>query len=66
MLERLTAKHRRKVNDVYPTHAGEEGPQSSKLSSLCYYVNARPTKLRKVMVYLERKVTQDLDKERTG
>lgn len=66
MFEKLTAKHRRKVDEVYPMHAGEEGPQSSKLSSLCYYVNARPAKLRKVCVYLERKVTRDLDKERTG
>ncbi|EPZ35337.1 hypothetical protein O9G_000733 [Rozella allomycis CSF55] len=62
----LAPKHQRRVNDVYPTHPGEEGAVTSKLSRLTYYINARPVKLTKVVKYLETKVQHDLDKERSG
>lgn len=62
----FASKHQRKVNEVYPSKPGEDGPVPTKISSLTYYLNARPGKIFKVMSYLERKTDRDLYKEKTG
>jgi hypothetical protein len=59
-------KHQRKVNECYPTRPGEEGAVSGKISVLTYYINAKPEKLQKVSVYLEKKVRRDVQRERSG
>lgn len=59
-------KHQRKVNEVYPSKVGEEGPMPGKLSALAYYLNSRPPKVPKVMLYLSKKVEKDLQRERFG
>ena len=66
MFDLLTPKHKKRVNDVYPTHPGEEGASSAKLSRLTYYINAKPLKVKKVFAYLESKVKNDIGKQRTG
>lgn len=60
------SKHKRYVNEVYPSNPGEEGPIHPKLGLLTTYVKARPVKLEKVLGYLECKVKIDLDRERSG
>lgn len=62
----FTPKHQRKVNEIYPTRPGEEGPVSGKISALYHYLNARPAKINKVIAYLQKKVQRDLYKERVG
>jgi hypothetical protein len=54
------------VNKVFPTKVGEEGPKSSDLSYLLFYVKSKPHKLSKVFAYLEKRVTRDLYKQKTG
>lgn len=57
------SKHEKKVNECYPQGAGEQGPVAGKISSLTYYINAKPAKLLKVAAYLERKAPRDLTKQ---
>lgn len=54
------SKHEKKVNECYPQGSGEQGPVAGKISSLTYYINAKPAKLLKVASYLERKAPRDL------
>lgn len=54
------SKHEKKVNECYPQGSSEQGPVAGKISSLTYYINAKPAKLLKVASYLERKAPRDL------
>jgi hypothetical protein len=63
MGNRFGAKHQHKVNECYPQGTGETGAAGGKISSLTFYINAKPAKLLKVSAYLERKVPKDLTRE---
>ncbi|KAI0218113.1 plasma membrane localization protein [Massospora cicadina] len=58
------AKHATLVNNCYPTLAGQTSPRSNELSYLQFYTEARPEKLTKVGLYLERRVEADVWKRR--
>lgn len=58
----FTPNHQQKVNDCYPKKEGE-GTVSGKLSSLIYYINARPQKLVKVALYISTKVAKDIERQ---
>jgi hypothetical protein len=59
----FTPNHQQKVNDCYPKKEGE-GCVTGKLSSLIYYINARPQKLVKVATYLSNKVAKDVSRQK--
>lgn len=59
----FTPNHQQKVNDCYPKKEGE-GCVTGKLSSLIYYINARPQKLIKVATYLSNKVVKDVSRQK--
>ncbi len=63
ILMAFTPNHQQKVNECYPKKEGE-GTVTGKLSSLIYYINARPQKLVKVATYLSIKVESDVVKQK--
>lgn len=63
MNSKFGPKHQRHVNECYPQSNGNTGAISGKISSLVYYINAKPSKLLKVSAYLERKTIRDIYRE---
>ncbi|KTW31455.1 hypothetical protein T552_00097 [Pneumocystis carinii B80] len=60
-------KHTKLVLRCYPkSQASEHKPNSSELSYLCYYGFTRPNKLRKVGLFLERKLSKDVYRRKQG
>jgi hypothetical protein len=59
----FTPNHQQKVNECYPKRDGE-GTVTGKLSSLIYYINARPQKLVKVATFLSVKVVKDVQRQK--
>ncbi|KAI9487726.1 MAG: hypothetical protein EXX96DRAFT_593710 [Benjaminiella poitrasii] len=57
-------KHATLINNCYPEKEGEKGPKSSELSYLVFYASSRPVKLKKVGLFLEKKVERDTAKGR--
>lgn len=57
------SKHRAKVDECYPKWGRESTAAAGKISTLTYYINAKPEKLLKVSTYLLKKVPRDLVKE---
>jgi hypothetical protein len=58
--------HTTLINSVYPSHPGEEGPVQNRLSYLVYYASARPEKLTKIGKYLEKRLSKDIYREKSG
>ncbi|KAF9411612.1 hypothetical protein BGZ94_001287, partial [Podila epigama] len=57
-------KHASLINNCYPSRPEEKGPKSSELSYLVFYATAKPAKLTKIGIYIERRVIRDHKKKR--
>ncbi|KAJ3090767.1 membrane anchoring protein efr3a, partial [Physocladia obscura] len=56
----LKSNHAALIDKVYPATAGEATPRGASLSTLLFYANAKPIKLRKVGAYLAKRTENDL------
>lgn len=61
----FASKHKRYVNECYQNlnSPGQVAIINGKLSALCYYINASPSKLQKVSSYLKVKIPRDLQRQ---
>lgn len=61
----FASKHKKYVNECYQNlnSPGQVAIINGKLSALCYYINANPSKLQKVTSYLKTKIPRDLQRE---
>ncbi|KAJ3121406.1 membrane anchoring protein efr3a [Physocladia obscura] len=62
----LKSNHAALVDKVYPATAGEATPRGASLSTLLFYANAKPIKLRKVGAYLAKRTEADLARGKAG
>ncbi|KTW32762.1 uncharacterized protein T551_00247 [Pneumocystis jirovecii RU7] len=61
------SKHTKLILRCYPkSQTSEHKPNSSELSYLCYYGFTKPSKLPKVGIFLERKLSKDVYRRKQG